>query len=367
MSRNFNEQAMRPRAAMDTGGSSFETSGNTVRVPVSRLRALGMHLLTSVYGHSSEHAETMMNVMMYSQVRDGSQGLVKLTGAGMPRSEHERPMKVEHKRGTAVASIDGGQNPGMVVMQKATELAMEFARKYGVGVVVTRNTGESTGTGSTGAVGYYVKQVAEKGMYGQAFSGALPLVAPEGGSERLLAPNALAMAMEQEGAQPVVYDATTAAMPFYSVVQAKANGNLLPTGAAYDKEGNPTNNPNDVVAGGALRTWGGHKGSGLSMMLEMATGALAGASTAGDLGNADWGNVVIVVNPEKYNVSRRSVAKAVRAFVERVHNVRKAPGYQDVLVPGERGNRRAAEVEEGGEVVVSQQLLHDLEAKASVN
>jgi LDH2 family malate/lactate/ureidoglycolate dehydrogenase len=328
-------------------------SENSARVPIVNLKAMSESILVKS-GHPPEDAKIMSAIMMYSQMRGGDQGFVKLTGPGMPRNPEAVPMHKVWETSTS-KRIDGGQNPGMVVMYEATQDAIDKARDNGVGIVGTFNT-----SSSTGAIGYYARRIAEEGYIGMAFSGAYPLVAPEGVTEPILAPNAISIAVPN-GEVPMVYDMTTAAMPFFGVVTAKMEGRNIPDGIAYDKDGHSTIDPAAVIAGGAIKTFAGHKGSGLSIMAEIITGAFVGAQTGGIGEKSNWGNTVFAFDPQKLmGIDPDSFSQIVSQFAERIHRANKVQGIENVFVPGERGDQHAIEAEKAGSIEISQAMYDQL-------
>jgi LDH2 family malate/lactate/ureidoglycolate dehydrogenase len=153
----------------------------------------------------------------------------------------------------------------------------------------------------------------------------------------------------------------TAAMAYYGVIEAHTAGRSLPHGIAYDKEGNLTTDPAKVVDG-ALRTFDkGHRGSGLSMMVQVLTGPLVGASFTGigDVPNNWSGHLVLAIDPELLG-GLQVVRQGVSQMIERVKSTKKLSGVEDILVPGERGDRMLQQVLAAGELEVEDNLYNEL-------
>ena len=84
-----------------------------------------------------------------------------------------------------------------------------------------------------------------------------------------------------------------------------------------------------------------YKGSHLALMVEILAGALAGGAVQDKAQSANWGNLVMAIDPGKLGGSTQDFSAKVTALLERVKGARKAPGVEEVLLPGERGSRCA--------------------------
>ena len=98
----------------------------------------------------------------------------------------------------------------------------------------------------------------------------------------------------------MILDMATAAITLFGAITAKANGELLPPGVAVDAEGNPTRDAAAALAG-AFLTFGGHKGSGLSLIVELLGGVLPGGTPPGGpvskKESKNWANTIIAIDP----------------------------------------------------------------------
>src|SRR6185436_4410726 len=119
-----------------------------MRVQIDELKRVTLEVLARS-GYPPDEAETILNILMYAQLRGNNQGVVKLIGVGMPRDKACKVISVI--RDTKLSALlDGGRNSGMVVVTYAMKLAIQKATEHGVGIVGTNNTNSSTG-----AIGYY--------------------------------------------------------------------------------------------------------------------------------------------------------------------------------------------------------------------
>jgi L-2-hydroxycarboxylate dehydrogenase (NAD+) len=298
-------------------------------------------------GYPPEEAQIILDVLMYAQLRGNNQGIVKLIGAGMPRDKAAVPIRIV-KETPVSALLDGGRNSGMVVVTQALDMALQKAREQGIGIVGTHNTASSTG-----AIGYYASQAAQAGFIGLIFAGSGEYVAMYGSYEPIMGTNPLAVGIPAEG-NPIVFDMATAAIARFGIVEAKTAGRSIPDDVAYDSEGHPTTDP-AAALGGAIRAFGGYKGAALALMVEILTTALVGTSLDADGRKADWGNLVLVLSPDLL-VNREAFVARVMKLVRKLKSAKRLAGVDEILLPGERGNRILDEVTRSAVIEIENQL-----------
>ena len=326
-----------------------------MKVSLEEFRSLTRDVVTG-YGYSDSEAETICDILLYAQLRGNNQGVVKLIGPGIPRDPEEGEISVV-KETEISALIDGARNHAMVVLGRAVEVVIEKAQQRGIAIVGVQHVGTSSG-----ALGFYARSIAEQGLVGIVVSGAPPKVAPEGSYEAVFGTNPLAISVQGElGA--VTLDMATAAMALYGVIEAQTAGQTLPANVAYDGAGEPTTDP-AAALGGALRTFdGGPKSSGLSFMVQALAGPLVGASFAGigDVVNNWGGHLLIALDPDLLG-GRETMAAGVTAMSEKVKAASRLVGVEEIFVPGERGDRQAAQAESSDTLEVEDNLIEQLRA-----
>lgn len=84
-----------------------------------------------------------------------------------------------------------------------------------------------------------------------------------------------------------------------------------------------------------------YKGSHLALMVEILAGALAGGAVEDKTRSANWGNLVMAIDPGKLGNSAGQFEGRVSTLLQRVKDARKAPGVHEIILPGERGSRHA--------------------------
>ena len=305
-------------------------------------------------GYSEGESAQILEVLLYAQMRGNNQGVVKLIGAGMPRSADAAEMEITKE--TAVSAvIDAHHTQSMIVVSRATDIAIDKAKAGGIAVVGINHLNSSSG-----AIGYYAGKIAAQGLVGIVMGAGPETVAPAGATEAVFGTNPLAIGMPGEG-EPVVLDITTAAMAFYGVVEAKAAGRQLPEGIAYDAEGRPSTDP-AMVLDGALRPFDrSQRGSGLGMMIQLLAGPFVGAGS--DVITGNWGHLILVIDPQLLAGSDVLI-DGVKKIVAKTKAARKLDGVGEILVPGERGSRKSREVLASGMIEIEDNLFAQLQKAA---
>lgn len=245
----------------------------------------------------------------------------------------------------ATAVLDGGHGFGQVMASAAMDIAIDHAQRAGVGAVTLTNCGH------TGRLGSYTEQAARSGMAGLIMSntgGNGQWVAPFGGLAGRLATNPISIAVPAQVGRPLLLDFATSVAPEGKVRTMMTAGQSLPPGWIIDHRGQPATDPAAMYGPprGALLPFGGHKGFGLSMLIDALAGGLSGAGccVADDQpmdGKTD-GALVLAIRVEDF-CPLADFRAAVTALVSHVKSCPPAPGVIEVVVPGELEFRTRAE------------------------
>ena len=236
----------------------------------------------------------------------------------------------------ATAQVDGAFGWGQPAARCATEAAIALAAENGVGVVTIVNCNH------IGRVGEYVEMIARAEMVGIAFCNAGPAVAPYGGYQRIMGTNPFAWAAPCGSDQPpFVLDFATSAVAEGKLRVARSKGAMIPEGLVVDSAGRPALDPAAFYAGGALQTFGLHKGSGMSVMIELLARGLCGVDYARTRNLGLNGPIIMALN-----IPFLAPAEQFQAAAERLRAqiAGSAPiaGFDEVLLPGDP-ERRAHE------------------------
>ena len=235
---------------------------------------------------------------------------------------------IARQRATAV--IDGALGWGQPAMQLATDTTIRLARDCGLAAAVVRNCYH------VGRVTPYVETVARAGMIGIAMSNAGPGVAPFGSRQRVLGTNPFAWSMPIGAAgELLTFDIATAAIAEGKLRVALAQNKSVDAGMLVDRDGQPTTDPHDFFAGGAILPFGGHKGNGISILAQMLGRALAGMDTTGfDGPRGANGPIILAIDPSCF-VSQDEFQSEVAAQAALIGSSIPAAEFDEVLLPGE--------------------------------
>ncbi len=258
--------------------------------------------------------------------------------------------------------VDGDNSMGQLGAHYAMQRAIERAETTGVAVATIR------GSNHCGAMAYYARQALASEMIGMATTNALPTMAPWGGSERIVGINPVSYAIPAGEEQPIVYDAAFSGSSHGKLRIYKQKGLTLPEGWALDGEGRPTTDPAAAIEG-LLMPIGGFKGVGLAMIMGILSSLLSGAAYGTELGDMEHGprpgqdgHFCMALRISAFEELDRFKAR-VDGVIRQIHACRRAPGVEQVYVPGEiEAQRRAAYLREG--IPLNRAELADLGATA---
>jgi LDH2 family malate/lactate/ureidoglycolate dehydrogenase len=231
------------------------------------------------------------------------------------------------------ACYKGNGAAGPVIASHAMRAAIERAREHGIGAVTTVHCAHF------GAASAYAAMALPEGMFGLVMCNAGPHVAPFGGAGRLHGTNPLAYAAPGSE-MPIVLDIATSMVAAGQLAKAARRGQSIPLGWAVDENGQGTTDP---AAGlkGALLPFGGHKGYGIGILVDLLTGALSGSTLglAVQQGNPDpdvggQAFFFLAIDPRFFS-SRETFAERVDQLVRDAKSVKPAEGFSEVLLPGE--------------------------------
>ncbi len=278
------------------------------------------------------------------------------------------------REGPTTALLDGHHGMGHVIAFRAMRMAMEKARRYGLGAVAVRNSTH------LGIAGYYALMAAEEEMVGLVVTNARPAIVPTFGSEPMLGTNPIAFAAPSDGPHPFCFDGATSITQRGKIEVAARAEKPLPEGWVVDRQGRPLTDPAQVLhalstgeaallpLGGAGEELAGYKGYGLATMVEILSAALSGGVFMQDLlGIAPDGSrrpymlghfflaiqIAAFVPPEEFR-------RITGAIMRSLQNSRQAPGQGRIYVAGEKEHEAGGRVRRQG-IPVNAGLRRDLQ------
>lgn len=266
-----------------------------------------------------------------------------------------RAVPVLEEAGAAFLRVDGANGFAQPALALAAPLAMARARENGACVVAIRRSHHFA------ALWPDVEPFAEAGLVALAMVNSMAVVVPMGAQRPVYGTNPLAFAAPREGGI-LVFDQAVSTMAHGDVQIAARAGRSLPPGTGLDAAGQPTDDPNAVLDGGALLAFGGHKGGSIALMIEIMAAALTGGAFSHEV---DWsahpgaqtpctGELLILIDP-----ARGGSGAGFAARVEQMLGALGAAGQS--RLPGDRRMAaRARAMAEG--VPISPERLAQLQA-----
>ncbi|MEW6399199.1 MAG: Ldh family oxidoreductase [Bacillota bacterium] len=234
----------------------------------------------------------------------------------------------------AAVAVDARDGLGQVAAVCAMEACVSRARHLGLACAVVYRSSHF------GIAAYPALVAARQDMVGVALSNAEAAVAPWGGRRPVLGTNPLAVAIPCPGRDPVVLDMATSVAGRSRIRQAAQRGEAIPPGWALDEEGRPATDPVRALRG-VLLPFGGAKGYGLSLVVEVLCGVLSGARLSHRVrgledttGPGGAGHFLMALD-----VATFAPAEEFRQRMEELVGLIKAcpalPGVDEVYLPGE--------------------------------
>lgn len=336
---------------------SFRSEAGFVTVSIEEARSTTKAALKQI-GWDDEDASLQAEIMTAAELCGNNQGLVKMYQPEMmaPAPDAAKPTI---ERDTPISAVvNAKQAPGMLAAVTAADLAVSKIEesKLPISIVSAYNTSTSSGQ-----LAFYVERIARKGLIGISFANSPEFVAAAPGGMPVFGTNPLAVGIPSATDIPFTFDMATSAIALFGVLTSKSKGEPLPPNVAFDKDGQWTTDAAKVMDdGGAIATFGGHKGAGLSLCVELLAGALSGSAVLGECDSKktakSWGHTMIVIDPNALVDDFPSKADSIIATV-------KASG-DDIRIPGERSARTARERKQAGVMPIPEKIWESIQHTA---
>ncbi|MDR5694511.1 MAG: Ldh family oxidoreductase [Armatimonadota bacterium] len=236
---------------------------------------------------------------------------------------------------SAVILLDANNGIGIVAGSQAMQLAIERAQKNGVGVAAVAHSNHC------GMMAFFTLMAVQAGMIGIAFSNANAMVLPWGARAPFMGTNPLSIAVPAREEPPLVLDMATSAVARGKVVLMAKQGKSIPEGWVLTPDGRPATEPEEVLSG-YLLPFGGAKGSGIALMVEILCGVLTGSSVGPEIApfftdftrGQDLGHLFIALNVKAF-VPFDQFTSRVDTIIRQVRSLPPAPGVERIYLPGE--------------------------------
>jgi LDH2 family malate/lactate/ureidoglycolate dehydrogenase len=272
-------------------------------------------------------------------------------------------IKIDRQRAATLA-VDAGNGLGQVQAVKVLDRLIPMAKAAGVASATVRNSQHF------GAVSYYCNRAADQNMILLATTSCEPAMSPEGGCEAFFGTNPLAASFPTGRGFHIKIDLATSLVARGNIIAAQKKGQPIPEGWALDPDGNPTTDASQALLGTVL-TMAGHKGYALALMVEALSSVLSGSAVGPAIGSMyknldrkqDVGHFFCLLDIDAF-MDVPEFKRRVDDMVDRIKSCRKRPGVPEILVPGERSHRTAADNAKKG-VKVDPATLKELQQLAA--
>lgn len=291
-------------------------------------------------------AQIAADVLISADLRGiNSHGVIRLHsyyGDSLRRRQIDplSPLKVI-KESPSTLALDGGNGLGQVVAYRAMSRCIKMADDTGIAVTTVRNSNHF------GIAGYYAMMALPEDMIGISLTNSQPLVAPTFGLDREIGTNPIAVAVPAGEERPFVLDMATSIVPIGKVALHQKAGWAIPKGWGVNQQGELTTDPSEVIEDGALLPLGGpaelrgYKGYGLSLLVDLLSGVLAGAAFGKGVGspaddrNADVGHFFAALKIENFR-SLDYFKADMDDYIRSLKATPKLPGQNRIYIHGEK-------------------------------
>jgi delta1-piperideine-2-carboxylate reductase len=217
-------------------------------------------------------------------------------------------------------TVDADNGVAQVALHDAREVLKERVRECGIAALAIRNSHH------LGSLYPDIEEFANEGYLALAVSNSYGVVAPPGGRKGVYGTNPIAFAAPRLSGNPLVIDFATSTTSFGEVLMAEREHRLLAPNTGIDNCGVVTGEPGKIIQGGALSTFGGHKGASISLMIEILCAALVGCDFSYEVtrksvpgaNSARSGETIILIDPARGSCDQSPLAARVEQLLEAI-------------------------------------------------
>ncbi|MBR3436241.1 MAG: Ldh family oxidoreductase [Lachnospiraceae bacterium] len=321
---------------------------NYTRLDYESLRTLCTQVFHG-YGFTEEEAREITDALLAADLfgieSHGIQRLVRYDHeirSGMvdihaePDTVHETPVS---------ATIDAHNAMGQLMGVRAMKMAIDKAKKSGIGLVTVRNSNHF------GMAGYYARIATAEGLIGIGMTNAEAIMVPTYGRQPMIGTNPIAFAMPADPV-PFVFDAATTVVPRGKLEVYAKRGNGIPQGWAVDENGKDCSDSDRVLQnikaktgggilplGGSSELYGGHKGYGFGMICEICCAILSLGDTANYIyktpGKSGICHFFMAADPALFG-DPDEIRRALSRYLQEIRESQKAEGQPCIYIQGEK-------------------------------
>ena len=329
---------------------------------ISKIKKL-INTILIKYGLNSKDSLICVNALINAElVGAPSHGLTRLKMYCDRISKkliNPKPKIKIKKISQSIAHVDANNSIGFVAADTAIKIAINSAKKTGIGLVAVKNSGHY------GLSGYYAEQAVKKNLMVMVFTNAPPAVAPHGALKSLFGTNPICFGTPTGSRVPFILDTSISMINRGKIRVAAREGEKIPEGVALDKFGKPTTDPKKALEGVQLPI-AGFRGSGLAWMVDILSGVLTGGNHAGRVkdpftdfsGPQNVGHLFFVLKPNLF--VGNAFNERIKDNIKTIKKLPKIKGVKEILYPGQnKFNRHKSNLNK--EINISKTVLKDLE------
>jgi LDH2 family malate/lactate/ureidoglycolate dehydrogenase len=335
---------------------STDQAPRSSSVRIDRLRSCVIDILGAM-DHPDEHAAIIADVLIDADLRgydDHGVGSLTVLLHFRDRGRYNSRAEVRILKETeSNLLLDGDGGLGVVAAMQAMTWCVERARKsQGIACAAIRDAGWAVASAP------YVELAAHAGTIGFTCTNTAAIMAPPGGRTPVVGSNPLAFGFPAGRHDPVIFDMATSGIAALKVRIAAMEGRALPEGLIADAAGRPTTDPRAFLSAegrpiGTVLPLGwpraAYKGFGLAMTVDLLAGVLSGSAfgRAATPVQSNVGQFYWALDVEAFMPLAEFKAR-IDAEIDEVKASARVEGGEEILVPGERGQRRRAKARERG-------------------
>ena len=274
----------------------------TREISLSDIEKLALSVFTK-HGCSADNAAALARTVVRAE-RDGSlsHGLFrvpgyiaslnsgKVKGDALPKIQQSLP---------CVITVDGDHGYAPLALETGLPVLAKAASEAGIAVMRVINSFHFA------AMWPETEYLAEQGLAGLACTASKPSVAPAGASQAFFGTNPISFAWPRPGHTPIVFDMATSTLAKGDVQIAARDGHAVPPGTGLGPDGQPSDDPAEILRG-VLLPFGGYKGSAIALMVEFLAAGMTGDYFSyeaaqhdnNDGGPAKGGEFVLAMSPQ---------------------------------------------------------------------
>jgi len=348
-----------------------------VTIPAKELELFMMEVFLHS-GASEKDAKTCAEVLITSDLRGiESHGIGRLkmyvdrirNGSIDPKAQ----LKII-REGKTTAVVDGCHGIGMVIAHHCMQMAIQKARDFGMGSVAVRNSSHF------GIDGYYPLMAVNQGMIGISFTNARPSVAPTFGAQPILGTNPIAFGAPTDEEFPFLFDAATSIIQRGKIEILDREEKNLENGYVINSLGQSLTDTQQILTsllsenasllplGGEGENYGGHKGYGLSTIVEILSSSLQSGAFLSGLAGIDKGrdehyrvgHFFMAINIEDF-VPLEVFKKNIGNLLRELRSIKLLPGMDRIYTAGEKEYFRERSLMEKG-ISIKDKLYQEIKS-----